>query len=96
MLPFPPGGVNEIFDFDQAADGKHVVGRMFQKVFVEVNDHGTNKGGGSGDGAKIGCGDSIWGESMDFVADHPFLFVIRDDKSGLVFFIGKLIDPLTG
>ncbi|CAH2080022.1 unnamed protein product, partial [Thlaspi arvense] len=30
---------------------------------------------------------------VDFVADHPFLFLIREDKSGTVLFVGQIFDP---
>ncbi|KAL8125386.1 hypothetical protein AgCh_012902 [Apium graveolens] len=33
--------------------------------------------------------------SIDFVADHPFLFFIREDKTGLILFIGQLLNPST-
>ncbi|CAL9225982.1 unnamed protein product, partial [Arabidopsis halleri] len=30
---------------------------------------------------------------IDFVADHPFLFLIREDKTGTVLFAGQIFDP---
>ncbi|KAL3680943.1 hypothetical protein R1sor_023899 [Riccia sorocarpa] len=31
---------------------------------------------------------------MDFVADHPFLYLIREDTSGVVLFIGRVTHPM--
>ncbi|TLY06244.1 MAG: serpin family protein [Thaumarchaeota archaeon] len=28
-----------------------------------------------------------------FRADHPFIFAIKDNKTGLVLFMGRVVDP---
>jgi serpin B len=30
---------------------------------------------------------------IDFVADHPFLFLIREEQTGTVLFAGQIFDP---
>lgn len=32
-------------------------------------------------------------EKYDFVADHPFLFLVKEEFSGLVLFLGQVTDP---
>jgi serpin B len=32
-------------------------------------------------------------ERREFIADHPFLFMIRDDVTGAILFMGRMVDP---
>ncbi len=36
------------------------------------------------------------GRPQTFVADHPFIFLIRDSESGSVVFLGRIIQPGAG
>jgi serpin B len=64
---------------------------VVHKAFVEVNEEGT-------EAAAAGVGVYLAGTSKPppvpiFRADHPFLFAIRDRKSGVILFLGRLADP---
>ena len=60
-----------------------------QQAFVEVNEQGTEAAAVTLFAAKS--------KSMSghFLADHPFLFMIRDGGSGTILFLGRLADPRT-
>lgn len=30
----------------------------------------------------------------DFVADHPFMFVTKEELTGLILFVGHILNPL--
>ncbi|KAM0884000.1 hypothetical protein ACQ4PT_031242 [Festuca glaucescens] len=66
---------------------------VFHKSFVEVNEEGTEAAAAT---AAVIALRSLRVEpvKMDFVADHPFLFVIREDMTGVVLFIGHVVNPL--
>jgi serpin B len=84
-------------DFSEMVDlqvGQELyVSSMFHKSFIEVNEEGTEAAAVSA-ACLRSCGRLI--EKIDFVADHPFLFLIREDMSGMVLFIGHVLNPLGG
>lgn len=66
---------------------------MFQKVYIKVDEEGT-------EAAAATYEEEYWDDEEDFrpcvqsfVADHPFLFMIREEKSQIVFFTGALLNP---
>jgi serpin B len=69
------------------------VSSIFHKSFVELNEEGTEAAAAT---AAVITLRSLPVEpvKMDFVADHPFLFVIREDMTGVVLFIGHVANPL--
>ncbi|PWA75775.1 Serpin domain-containing protein [Artemisia annua] len=71
------------------------VSKILQKSFIEVDEEGTEatvvtslglSGGGPGPPPK---------PKPVFVADHPFMFMIREDTSKAVLFVGAVLNPLT-
>ncbi|KAF3622261.1 Serpin-ZX [Capsicum annuum] len=87
--PFSSGGLTEMVDSPLA--GRLFVSQIFHKSFIEVNEEGTEAAAVT---ASVIQPMSIE-EEIDFVADHPFLFLIRDDSTGVVLFIGSVLNPLT-
>jgi serpin B len=71
------------------------VSSIFHKSFVEVNEEGTEAAAASAGVVKMGR--SLRAKpptKVDFVADDPFLFLIREDTAGVVLFIGHVINPI--
>ncbi|KAM3194383.1 hypothetical protein ACQJBY_070823 [Aegilops geniculata] len=63
---------------------------VFHKSFVEVNEQGTEAAAAT----SVAIEQQQMPIMMDFVADHPFLFLIREDVTGVVLFIGHVANPL--
>ncbi|KAJ0570424.1 putative Serpin family protein [Helianthus annuus] len=94
VLPFKVGdGFTEMVD---SPVGKGLyVSTIVHKSLVEVNEEGTEAA------AVTVCimrerdcsRERAPSPFVDFVADHPFLFVIREDVTGVVLFVGQVSDP---
>jgi serpin B len=82
---FSPGKAD--FSGINGQDGLYI-SDVFHKAFVEVNEEGTE----AASGTFLTVAKSLSSELV-FRADHPFLFLIRDNRSGSILFIGRLINP---
>lgn len=82
------GGLTEMVEPPSGQD--LYVSSIFHKSFIEVNEEGTEAAAAT---AAVIALKSL-PMTMDFVADHPFLFVIRENVTGVVLFIGHILNPL--
>ncbi|KAK3010167.1 hypothetical protein RJ639_011412 [Escallonia herrerae] len=66
------------------------ISNIIQKASIEVDETGTVAAA-----ATVGCicFGAVVGGGHSFVADHPFMFTIKEETSGLVFFTGAVLDP---
>ncbi|CAI9116610.1 OLC1v1017804C1 [Oldenlandia corymbosa var. corymbosa] len=88
-LPFSDGGLSEIVD---SPVGRNLfVSNIFHKSFIEVNEEGTEAGSSSA--GVVMLRELVLIDKPDFVADHPFLFVIREDMTRVVQFVGSVLNP---
>lgn len=68
------------------------IAAVVHKAFVEVDEKGTEAAAAT---AVVGVRSSAMLPQKDVVfrADHPFLYLIRDARSGAILFIGRLSRP---
>jgi serpin B len=73
-------------------DGKQdlFISAVVHKAFVDVNEEGTEAAAATGIGMAMGAAPQ---KMPVFRADHPFIFFIRDNNSGSILFIGRVMDP---
>ena len=90
-------GMNDAFDMDKAnfsgMDGNPnwlYIGAVLHKAFVDVNEEGTEAAAATVSRVKV---KSAPPRPVLFRADHPFLFLIRDNLTGSILFMGRVSNP---
>ncbi|KAG6534641.1 hypothetical protein ZIOFF_008544 [Zingiber officinale] len=68
------------------------VSSIFHKSFIEVNEEGTEAAAASAAGLML-CSMPLRMDPLDFEADHPFMFLIREDMTGVLLFTGHVLNP---
>ena len=100
MEPLSSLGVTDVFEPDMAdllgiayvpPDHYLYVTKAVHDAYVDVNEEGTE--------AAAVTTIAVTSEELlpppppRFTADHPFIFIIQDDESGAILFMGRLSDP---
>jgi serine protease inhibitor len=91
-------GMSMAFDPDQADFSKMFQGKglfiseVKHKTFVEVNEEGTEAAAVT----SVGIALSAYPPPLPFemVVDRPFVFLIRENLSGTILFMGKIVEPM--
>lgn len=73
-------------DLSGIAPGNLQLTRVLQKTFVQVDEKGTTAAAATGGAVAASL-------SPQFRCNHPFLMVIRENKSGLLLFVGRFVQP---
>lgn len=84
--------------FGGAADFSGMTGRrdlfisaVIHQAYVDVNEEGTEAAAATGVVMRLTS--AMPDRTPVFQADHPFLFLIRDNTSGSILFLGRVSDP---
>ena len=84
---FDPGRA----DFSGMTGAKDLsISAVVHKAFVDVNEEGTEAAAATAVVARM---TAVAEPPPEFRADHPFLFLIRDTKTGAILFLGRILDP---
>jgi serpin B len=67
------------------------ISAVIHKAFVDVNEEGTEAAAATA--AVISLTSAPSTPPPTFRADHPFVFLIRDNRSGSILFVGRIVNP---
>jgi len=72
-------------------DGNLSISAVIHKAYVDVNEEGTEAAAAT----EVTVIASVARPTppIIFRADHPFMFLIRDNRSGSILFIGRVTNP---
>ncbi|KFP95263.1 Plasminogen activator inhibitor 2 [Haliaeetus albicilla] len=88
-------GIQDAFTKGQAdftgmsENGDLFLSQVFHKCYLEVNEEGTEAAAAS----SAALTSRSLGATVIFVADHPFLFFIRHNKTKSILFLGRFSSP---
>jgi serpin B len=66
------------------------ISAAIHKAVVDVNEEGTEAAAATG--IVVGV-TSVAAEPKVFRADHPFVFMIRDNRTSSIVFLGRVVNP---
>ena len=75
-------------DYSLTSVPSTVVSNVYHGARIAVDRYGTVAAAATADVRVSNSAPSAWVR-----ADRPFLFVVRDKRSGLILFMGRLMDP---
>ena len=86
-------GMKQMFcgGFTNISDDDLWVSKVIQKTFMEVNEEGTEAAAVTTIVETSGFPEKV--KPVRFFANRPFLFMIREKRTGIILFIGRMDEP---
>jgi len=84
VLPFSTDA-----DFSGIREGLYI-SEVLHKAVIEVNEEGSEAAGAT----VVVVGETAVQEPVTFIADRPFLFLIEEEETGTILFMGKYCNAL--
>ncbi|HCP32007.1 TPA: hypothetical protein DIT45_01965 [Candidatus Acetothermia bacterium] len=82
-----PAAFSEEADFS-GMDGTHDlwIDDVYHKAFIKVDEQGTEAAAATGNVMVPAAPIPVW-------IDHPFILLIRDRETGVILFLGRVLNP---
>ena len=94
-LPFDDAAAG-FSEMVEESTGSLVVSNAYHQSLVEVNEEGTEAAATTAVTSMTFTCPAVMSRPVkyvDFVADHPFMFLIKEELTGVVVFAGQVVDP---
>jgi serpin B len=92
-LPSVFGEKSDLSGIGDPGPGRYLfVGSIIHVAKVEVEETGTKAAAATVTHVMNGP-PSVEPGPIRFIADHPFIFIIHDSRTGLILFMGRVMDP---
>lgn len=83
-------GINRVFhpgaNFSRMMKQPVFLGKVIHKTYIKVNEDGT-------EAAAVTSAWGVMGSPSGLFFDHPFTYIIAERTTGLILFIGQVMDP---
>jgi serpin B len=67
-----------------------LIQEVVHEAFISVDEAGTEAAAATAVVVGIVSAPAV---TVDLTVDRPFLFLIRDDETGAILFVGRVLDP---
>jgi serpin B len=92
-LAFDPRRADFTAMADRTAGPPLFLDAVFHEAFVAVDEEGTEAAAATAAVVSVTSATVPPPDAPELVADHPFLFFVRDVESGAILFMGRVTDP---
>jgi serpin B len=76
-------------DFSGITAGGGFISGVYHNAFIAVDEKGTEAGAATA----VAIAKGAVGGPVEFIVNRPFIFLIRDIKTGTILFIGRVLNP---